>query len=108
MRCEKISKIINMKVIRIKCIFVSLCSQIVALPYQTLLHKSTRESCGIRLKGNIVIVDEAHNLLDTISNIHSVHINGAQVKGCARMTGCRQGGVGGAGNIQVHTSMGHR
>lgn len=53
--------------------------QLVVLPYQMLLHKSTRESCGIKLKDNVVIVDEAHNLLDTISNIHSISISGQQV-----------------------------
>ena len=34
---------------------------------------------GISLKGNVVIIDEAHNLLDTISNIHSAQITGTQV-----------------------------
>ena len=54
-------------------------AQLVALPYQTLLHKSTREATGIKLKGNIVVIDEAHNLVETISNIHSVEVTGAQV-----------------------------
>ena len=49
------------------------------LPYQLLLHAATRQAVGISLKDNVVIIDEAHNLLDTISNIHSVHITGAQV-----------------------------
>lgn len=53
--------------------------QIVALPYNTLLHKATRQACGIRVKDNIVIVDEAHNLMETITGIHSVEISGAQV-----------------------------
>jgi len=53
--------------------------QLVVLPYNTLLHKSTRESCGIRLRGNVVIIDEGHNLLETISNIHSVEVTGSQV-----------------------------
>jgi chromosome transmission fidelity protein 1 len=44
-----------------------------------LLHEATREACGIKLKGNIVIIDEAHNLIETISNIHSVEISGTQV-----------------------------
>ena len=55
-------------------------AQLVALPYQTLLHKSTREATGIKLKGNIVVIDEAHNLVETISNIHSVEVTGVQVK----------------------------
>ena len=49
------------------------------LPYNILLHKSTREACGIKLDGNIVIVDEAHNLIDTISSVHSVEITAYQV-----------------------------
>ena len=53
--------------------------QIVALPYNTLLHKSTREASGIQLQGNIVIIDEAHNLLETINNVHSSEITGSQV-----------------------------
>ena len=53
--------------------------QLVVLPYNILLHKSTREACGIRLDGNIVIIDEAHNLIDTISSVYSVEITGSQV-----------------------------
>lgn len=49
------------------------------LPYNTLLHKSTREACGIQLKNNVVIIDEAHNLLDAIGNIYSAQVNGYQV-----------------------------
>ena len=50
------------------------------LPYNILLHKSTRAACRIKLKGNIVIVDEAHNLIDTICNVHSIEVTGAQVR----------------------------
>ena len=53
--------------------------QLVVLPYNTLLHNSTRMASGIKLKGNIVIIDEAHNLLETISNIHSVEVFVSQV-----------------------------
>ncbi|KAK2177258.1 hypothetical protein NP493_610g02000 [Ridgeia piscesae] len=55
-------------------------AQVVALPYNTLLHRETRESCGIKLKGNIVIIDEAHNLLDTISSIHSIEVTASQAR----------------------------
>ncbi|XP_072040850.1 ATP-dependent DNA helicase DDX11-like [Amphiura filiformis] len=54
-------------------------AQVVVLPYNTLLHKSTREACGIHLEGNVVIIDEAHNLVETISNVYSVEVNGAQL-----------------------------
>ncbi|KAJ1948759.1 ATP-dependent DNA helicase chl1, partial [Dispira parvispora] len=52
-------------------------SQWVTLPYNLLLQKSARESLGIRLRGNIVIIDEAHNLVDTLSQIYSctVHLD---------------------------------
>ena len=47
------------------------------MPYNLLLHKKTRESVGIKLEGNIVIIDEAHNLLPTIESIHSASISGS-------------------------------
>ncbi|KAK2552603.1 ATP-dependent DNA helicase DDX11 [Acropora cervicornis] len=52
---------------------------LVVLPYNLLLHKSTREACGIKLNGNVVIIDEAHNLIDTISSVYSVEITGSQI-----------------------------
>ena len=48
---------------------VPLC-QIVVVPYNTLLHAATRRAIGLSLKNSLVIVDEAHNLLETITNIH--------------------------------------
>lgn len=54
-------------------------AQLVVLSYSTLLHTHTRESVGVRLHGSVVIIDEAHNLLDTITSVHSVEINGSQV-----------------------------
>ncbi|XP_028407125.1 ATP-dependent DNA helicase DDX11-like [Dendronephthya gigantea] len=54
-------------------------AELVVLPYNMLLHQAAREACGIRLKGNVVIIDEAHNLIETISNIHSVEISGIQI-----------------------------
>lgn len=53
--------------------------KLVVLPYNILLHKSTREACGIKLEGNVVIIDEAHNLIDTISSVHSIEITASQV-----------------------------
>lgn len=57
-------------------------AEIVVLPYNMLLQKSMRESCGINLKGNVVIVDEAHNLLETIGSIHSISLSGLQISSC--------------------------
>ena len=58
-------------------------AQLVVLPYNTLLHAHTRESVGVRVRGNVVIIDEAHNLLDTISSVHSVEVCGSHVSGTA-------------------------
>lgn len=49
-------------------------AEIVSLPYQYLLSDSARESLGIDLHGAIVIVDEAHNLIDTVNSIYSAAV----------------------------------
>jgi Rad3-related DNA helicase len=54
-------------------------AQLIALPYSMLLHKDTRETLGIDLKGAVVICDEAHNLLDSLSDLHSAELSLAQV-----------------------------
>ncbi|KAI1882536.1 hypothetical protein AGOR_G00251760 [Albula goreensis] len=54
-------------------------AQLVVLPYQTLLHEGTRRASGIKLKDQVVIIDEAHNLTDTITCIHSSEVTGAQL-----------------------------
>ncbi|XP_031829021.1 ATP-dependent DNA helicase DDX11 isoform X2 [Nomia melanderi] len=57
-------------------------SQIVLIPYNSILHKNTRISSGIKLKGNILIIDEAHNLLEAIERMHSVMITGRNILHC--------------------------
>lgn len=61
-------------------LLTDLLFQVVVLPYQTLLHESTRKASGINLKNNIIIIDEAHNLLDTIEHIHSAEVSGFQLQ----------------------------
>ncbi|EIW70152.1 hypothetical protein TREMEDRAFT_29466 [Tremella mesenterica DSM 1558] len=46
-------------------------AQLVTLPYNLLLQKNAREALDIDLKGQVVVIDEAHNLIDTILSIHS-------------------------------------
>lgn len=46
-------------------------AHIVLLPYQMLLHDRTRQQTGLNIRNAVLIIDEAHNLLDTISNIYS-------------------------------------
>ncbi|KAL8873390.1 MAG: hypothetical protein Q9174_001133 [Haloplaca sp. 1 TL-2023] len=55
---------------------------IVTLPYPLLLQKSAREALGISLKGHVVVIDEAHNLMDAISNIHSITVTQSQLHRC--------------------------
>ncbi|KAM8980272.1 ATP-dependent DNA helicase DDX11 isoform X1 [Sarcophilus harrisii] len=54
-------------------------AQLVVLPYQMLLHAATRHAAGIKLQGQVVIIDEAHNLIDSITSIHSAEVNGSQL-----------------------------
>ena len=44
-----------------------------------LFQKEARKSFSINLKNQIVIIDEAHNLIDSISQIHSIEINDLHV-----------------------------
>ncbi|KAG2010120.1 CHL1 helicase [Coprinopsis cinerea AmutBmut pab1-1] len=44
-------------------------AELVTLPYNLLLQKSAREALGIDLKGQIVIIDEAHNLIPTLLSL---------------------------------------
>ncbi|KAH8397903.1 hypothetical protein KR222_005967, partial [Zaprionus bogoriensis] len=55
-------------------------AQLVLLPYALLLQRSSRQQLGIDLRGAIVIVDEAHNLLDTIAQLHSSELQRAQLQ----------------------------
>lgn len=50
-------------------------AEVITLPYQYLLSESTRESMSLDLTGSVVIIDEAHNLIDTINSIHSAEIS---------------------------------
>nr|XP_009933767.1 PREDICTED: probable ATP-dependent RNA helicase DDX11 [Opisthocomus hoazin] len=53
--------------------------KLVVLPYQMLLHEPTRNAAGIKLKDQVVIIDEAHNLIDTITCVHSAEVSGSQL-----------------------------
>ncbi|CAP35860.1 Protein CBR-CHL-1 [Caenorhabditis briggsae] len=49
--------------------------QLVLLPYQVLLHEGTRNAWGIDLKDNVIVLDEAHNVLTTINSLYSAEIS---------------------------------
>lgn len=54
-------------------------ADLIILPYQSLLSKSSRESLGLSLRNNVVIIDEAHNLADTLLSMHDAKITASQV-----------------------------
>ncbi|PWZ00144.1 DNA repair helicase [Testicularia cyperi] len=55
-------------------------AELVTLPYNLLLQKDARQSLGISLTGCVVLIDEAHNLIDTILSSHSVTITDRQIE----------------------------
>ncbi|XP_037282590.2 ATP-dependent DNA helicase DDX11 [Rhipicephalus microplus] len=62
-------------------------AELVLIPYNILLQKTTREACKLDLKGSVVIIDEAHNLLETISDLHSVCLKLTHLKDVQRVLG---------------------
>lgn len=54
-------------------------AEIICVPYNILLNEFTREASGLKIEGNIVIIDEAHNVSDSITSIHSVCLEEKQV-----------------------------
>lgn len=55
-------------------------AEVITLPYPLLLQKSARDALGIKLEGNIVIIDEAHNIMDAVSNVHAAEIKYTDLK----------------------------
>lgn len=54
-------------------------AEIILVPYNTLLHKATREANGIKLKNSVVIIDEAHNLLESLAQMHGAELAYAHI-----------------------------
>lgn len=50
------------------------------LPYPLLLQKSARDALGIKLEGSIVIIDEAHNIMDAVANVHAAELKHGDLK----------------------------
>ncbi|KAG8214759.1 ATP-dependent DNA helicase [Butyriboletus roseoflavus] len=49
-------------------------AELVTLPYNLLLQKTAREALGIDLSNQIVIIDEAHNLIPSLLSLSSVRV----------------------------------
>ncbi|VDN29936.1 unnamed protein product [Gongylonema pulchrum] len=50
-------------------------SQLIMCPYQVLLQEDARKAWGLDLRDNVVVIDEAHNLLEIITNSHSATLS---------------------------------
>ena len=53
-------------------------ADLVFAPYASLLHKETRESLGINLRGSVLVFDEAHNLVEAVHGAHGSVLTGKQ------------------------------
>jgi chromosome transmission fidelity protein 1 len=60
-------------------------AKVVLVPYNLLLHQGTRASVGLPLDGNIVVIDEAHNLLEAIEGMYSATLPFAAVRQLIRV-----------------------
>ncbi|KAL0960811.1 hypothetical protein HGRIS_005830 [Hohenbuehelia grisea] len=49
-------------------------AELVTLPYNLLLSQAAREALGIDLTDQVVIIDEAHNLIPTLLSLSTVHL----------------------------------
>ncbi|CAO1616097.1 unnamed protein product [Parajaminaea phylloscopi] len=54
-------------------------AQLVTMPYNLLLQKTARESLGISLADSVVLIDESHNLIDTILSVHTCTITSSRI-----------------------------
>eukprot|EP00474_Spongospora_subterranea_P009407 CRZ09865.1 hypothetical protein [Spongospora subterranea] len=50
-------------------------AQLLVVPYSAILSDTIRKSLGLNLKGNVVIVDEAHNLVEAVNDLYSASLS---------------------------------
>ncbi|KAM3407885.1 hypothetical protein ACQJBY_001302 [Aegilops geniculata] len=55
-------------------------ADLVVLPNQSLLLKSARELLGLNLKNSVVIIDEAHNLADSLTSMYNSKVESSQLR----------------------------
>ena len=54
-------------------------AEVISLPYQLLLQSGSRDALKLDIKNSIIIIDEAHNIFDTLTSLYSVKITAAQL-----------------------------
>ncbi len=62
-------------------------AEIVTLPYPLLLQETAREALGIKLEGNIVIIDEAHNVMDAVAGVYAADLRLGELRRGRQMLG---------------------
>ena len=64
-------------------------AEIVTLPYPLLLQKEARAALGIELsrKNSIVIIDEAHNIMDAVAGVHAAAIRLSELRRARALLG---------------------
>lgn len=62
-------------------------AEVITLPYPLLLQKSARDALGIKLEGNVVIIDEAHNIMDAVANVYAAEIRLTELRRARQMLG---------------------
>ncbi|KAF3013073.1 ATP-dependent DNA helicase chl1 [Neopestalotiopsis sp. 37M] len=62
-------------------------AEIITLPYPLLLQKTARDALGIDLEGSVVIVDEAHNIMDAVANVYASEVSLGELKRGRQMLG---------------------
>jgi chromosome transmission fidelity protein 1 len=50
-------------------------AHVICVPYNMLVNKELRSSLGVRLRGNVVIMDEAHNISEAVCDAHSASLS---------------------------------
>ncbi|KAI3629111.1 hypothetical protein CBS9595_000183 [Malassezia furfur] len=59
-------------------------AQLIALPYNLLLQQDAREALALHLDDSVIIIDEAHNLIDTLLGTYSVEVSEAHLAQAAQ------------------------
>ncbi|KAI4523602.1 DNA repair helicase [Schizophyllum commune Loenen D] len=55
-------------------------AELITLPYNLLFQKSAREALGIDLKDQIVVIDEAHNVIPTLLSLSTTSLPLSQIR----------------------------
>lgn len=59
-------------------------AEVIVAPYASILNKSVREGVGVSLENVILIIDEAHNLMESIIDSYSATLSKKQVENSLR------------------------